>query len=72
MNRIVMLSNHSREVPNNTTSAFKVRLPSTIQFDGDWDVGLVSISMPDLDLMTKDINDVVKVKYHVKNAKFGT
>ena len=71
-----MLSDPSREFPDNTTRAFKVRLPTMVQFDGDWDVGLVSISMPDRgldlnELFTKDSNDVVRVKYHVKNAKSG-
>ena len=74
MNPIVLLSDNSREFPNNTTRAFKMRLPSTIQFDGDWEVGLVSISMPDRgldlnELFTKDTNNVVRIRYNAKDTK---
>ena len=73
MNRSVVLSDPLREFPNNNTSAFKVQLPSTVQLDGDWDVGLVSDRGLDLnELFMKDSNEVVRVQYHVKNVKSNT
>ena len=70
MNRIVVLSDPSKEFPDNKTNAFKSRLPREVQFEGDWEVGLTSISMPDrgLDLDTlfaKKSTNVVKVKYQL-------
>ena len=44
MNHIVVLSDPSKEFPNNTTNDFKVRLPNVVRFDGTWEVGLASIS----------------------------
>lgn len=53
-----------------------MRLLSTIQFDGDWEVGLVFISMFDRgldlnELFTKDINNVVRIRYNVKDIKIN-
>ena len=69
MNRIVVLSDPSKEFPDNTTNAFKVRLPQEVQFEGDWEVGLTSISMPDrgLDLKTlfSDKTNIASVTYQL-------
>ena len=69
MNRIVILSDPSKEFPDNTTNAFKARLPQEVQFEGDWEVGLTSISMPDrgLDLKTlfSDKPNIATVKYQL-------
>ena len=57
--RIVLLSDTSKDFPDNTNSAFKVRLPEPLHLeDGPWQVGLISLSMPDvglnLDTLTGD------------------
>ena len=74
MNRIVVLSDASKEFPNNTTNAFKVRLPNVVRFDGTWEVGLASISIPDVGVnvsrILDDIDDtVLEAKYHVKDSR---
>jgi len=46
----VTLPSHSskKEFPDNTSKAFKVRLPQPLRLIGDgWKVGLSSISLPD-------------------------
>ena len=69
MNRIVVLSDPSKEFPNNTTNAFKSRLPQEVSFEADWEVGLTSISMPDrgLDLKTlfSDKINIATVTYQL-------
>ena len=57
MDRVVLLSDVSPEFPNNTSSSFKVRLPHPVKFDGDWEVGLTSVSMPDQGLDLKELLD---------------
>ena len=57
--RVVLLSDTSKEFPENTSSAFKVRLAEPLQLeDGPWEVGLSSVSLPDaslnLDALTDD------------------
>ena len=61
MNRIVLVSDPTKEFPTNTTSSFKVRLPVPLTLKGEgWKVGLAAISTPDaaLDLsrLTNAIN----------------
>ena len=69
MNSVVVLSVPSLEFPQNTNSAFKVRLPRTIRFEeGAWKVCLVSISMPDHGLDLRQlfgplISDMMQYKY---------
>ena len=77
MNRIVVLSDPSKEFPNNTTKAFKARLPQQVQFEGPWEVGLTSISMPDVgvDLQTlfpKDTTKILSIKYEVLHKTTNT
>lgn len=44
MNRIVFVSDVTKEVPNNTVSSFKVRLPVPLELKGKgWKVGLATI-----------------------------
>ena len=51
MNRIVLVSDPTKEFPNNTTSSFKVRLPVPLELKGEgWKVGLATISTPDATL----------------------
>ena len=68
MNRIVVLSDPSKEFPDNTTKAFKACLPQEVRFEGPWEVGLTSISMPDVGvdlqtLLAKDTTKIISVKY---------
>ena len=61
MNRIVLVSDPTKEFPTNTTSSFKVRLPVPLELKGEgWKVGLAAISTPDaaLDLarLTNAVN----------------
>ena len=72
MNRIVVLSDPSKEFPDNMTSTFKARLPQEVSFEGDWEVALTSISMPDrgLDLknLFSDKVNLARVKYQMSQA----
>ena len=44
---VTLPSNSSlREYPENTLSAFKVKLPSTVILEGEWEAGLVEIHYP--------------------------
>ena len=45
--RLHLLSDVSPEFPNITSSSLKVRLPHPVKFDGDWEVDLTSVSMPE-------------------------
>ena len=69
MDRIVVLSDPSKEFPGNKTNSFKSRLPREVQFEGDWEVGLTSISMPDrgLDLRSflSEGASVVRLRYQL-------
>ena len=48
MNRIVLVSDPTKEFPANTSSSFKVRLPVPLTLNGQgWKVGLATISTPD-------------------------
>ena len=47
----------SPEFPHNTSSSFKVRLLDPVKFDGDWEVGLTSVSIPDQGLDLKELLD---------------
>jgi len=61
MNRIVLVSDATKEFPNNTPSAFKVHLPLPLELKGGgWSVGLASISTPnvavDLSALARSVN----------------
>lgn len=44
---ITLPSNASMDIfPNNTLAEFKVKLPNHMNLDGDWEVGLASITFP--------------------------
>ena len=61
MNRIVLVSNLTKEFPNNTTSSFKVRLPVSLELKGEgWKVGLAGISIPDAGLDLARLGDTLK------------
>ena len=55
---MVLLSDTSKEFPNNTSSSFKVQLPEPLQLeDGPWELGLSSLSMPDARLNLEALTD---------------
>ena len=74
MNRLVLVSDRTKEFPTNTTSSFKVRLPVPLELKGEgWKVGLAAISTPDaaLDLarLTNAVNPrVVMVGVKMVNS----
>ena len=44
---LTLLSNASSDVfPDNKTTSYRVKLPQTIDLEGNWEVGLYSISYP--------------------------
>ena len=47
MNRVVLLSDATPEFHTNTPDTFKVRLAEPMTFEGDWEVALTSLSIPD-------------------------
>ena len=54
----VTLPSHSSrtEFPNNVSNSFKIRLPHPIRLEGgEWKVGLVALSLPDLCNQTPDV-----------------
>ena len=56
--RVVLLSDTSKEFPDNTSSAFKVQLPEPLQLEeGPWEVGLSSLSMPNVSLYLDTLTD---------------
>ena len=73
MDRIVIISDVSNEFPKNTSSSFKVRVPRVLRYDGEWEVALTSISMPDQGLDVNQMSDkritpsdiIVKHSYRV-------
>ena len=60
MNRIVLVSDPTKEFPTNTTSSFKVRLPVPLELKGEgWKVGLAAISTPDANLDLSRLTNAV-------------
>ena len=61
MNRLVLVSDPTKEFPNNTTSSFKIRLPVPLEMKGEgWKVGLAAISTPDAALDLTRLSDALK------------
>ena len=61
MSFFVTLPSHSsqKEFPDNTSNAFKVRLPTPLRLMGDgWKVGLSSISLPDTNVNLSALADL--------------
>ena len=57
MTRVMLLSDMSQEFPNNTSTPFKVRLSEPLRLDdGEWEVGLLSLAMPDAGLWLDECN----------------
>ena len=70
MNRIVLVSDPTKEFPTNTTSSFKVRLPVPLELKGEgWKVGLASISTPDATLDLTRLSTAVNSRVFMVNVK---
>ena len=70
MNRIVLVSDPTKEFATNTTSSFKVRLPVPLELKGEgWKVGLASISTPDATLDLTRLSTAVNPRVFMVNAK---
>ena len=40
-------NSNGQEFPNNASNSYKVRLPDPIRLDGEWEVGLSAVALPD-------------------------
>ena len=70
MNRIVLVSDPTKEFATNTTSSFKVRLPVPLELKGEgWKVGLASVSTPDATLDLTRLSTAVNPRVFMVNAK---
>ena len=70
MNRIVLVSDPTKEFPTNTTSSFKVRLPVPLELKGEgWNVGLAAISTPDAALDLSRLTNAVNPRVFIVGAK---
>ena len=47
---------HPDIFPDNKTTSYRVKLPHTINLNGEWEVGLYSISYPNTWYTLRDIN----------------
>ena len=71
MNRIVLVSDPTKEFPNNTTSSFKVRLPVSLELKGEgWKVGVAAISTPDAAFDLARLTNAVNPRVFRVGAKF--
>ena len=70
MNRIVLVSDPTKEFPNNTTSSFKVRLPVPLTLKGEgWNVGLAAMSTPDAALDLARLTNAVNLRVVLVGVK---
>ena len=73
MNRIVLVSDPTKEFPNNTASSFKVRLPVPLALSGGgWKVGLAVISTPDAALEFSRLTTAVNPRVLKVGCKLAT
>ena len=70
MNRIVLVSDPTKEFPSNTSSSFKVRLPVPLTLSGQgWKVGLAAISTPDAAMDLSRLADAVNPRVLLVGCK---
>ena len=70
MNRILLVSDATKEFSKNTTSSFKVRFPVPLELKGQgWKVGLAAISTPDAALDLARLTDAVNPRVLLVGAK---
>ena len=73
MNRIVLVSDPTKEFPTNTTSSFKVRLPVPLSLSGGgWKVGLAAISTPDAAMDLSRLANAVNPRVLMVGCKMVT
>ena len=69
---ITLPSNASLDVfPDNKTTSYRVKLPHTINLNGEWEVGLYSISYPNTWYTLRDINKDTHIYYKDKNGFYS-
>ena len=70
MNRIVLVSDPTKEFPTNNTSSFKVRLPEPLELKGGgWKVGLAAISTPDATLDLSRLTNAINPRVLIVGSK---
>ena len=73
MNRIVLVSDPTKEFPTNTSSSFKVRLPVPLTLSGQgWKVGLAIISTPDAAMDLSRLANAVNPRVLLVGCKLVT
>ena len=73
MNRIVLVSDPTKEFPANTSSSFKVRLPVPLTLSGGgWKVGLATISTPDAAMDLSRLANAVNPRVLLVGCKMVT
>ena len=73
MNRIVLVSDPTKEFPTNTSSSFKVRLPIPLTLNGQgWKVGLATISTPDAAMDLSRLANAVNPRVLMVGCKMVT
>ena len=73
MNRIVLVSDPTKEFPGNTASSFKVRLPVPLALSGGgWKVGLATISTPDAAMDLSRLANAVNPRVLMVGSKMVT
>ena len=73
MNRIVLVSDPTKEFPSNTSSSFKVRLPVPLALSGGgWKVGLATISTPDAAMDLSRLANAVNPRVLMVGSKMVT
>ena len=73
MNRIVLVSDPTKEFPANTSSSFKVRLPVPLTLNGQgWKVGLATISTPDAAMDLSRLANAVNPRVLMVGSKMVT
>lgn len=59
------------QFPNNTSTSYKIRLPYSMRSDGNWEVGLIGISMPELYLSMSSLEAVNEVELGKEKDHYG-
>ena len=69
---ITLPSNASLDIfPDNKTTSYRVKLPHTINLNGEWEVGLYSISYPNTWYTLRDINTDTHIYYKDKEGFYS-
>ena len=69
---ITLPSNASLDIfPDNKTTSYRVKLPHTINLNGEWEVGLYSISYPNTWYTLRDINKDTHIYYKDKDGFYS-